>query len=299
MVARRTGIGGRRVPPPLSVIGAVALAVGIIAGFAAIDGEGPPPPTEDPARDLAPVGTPIAARAPVLETDVDDGAGVELVRPPVSGHSIDDPTLESTRTRPRPGTERAHYERYLAIFSGDDPGAVEAAVARFHASEVEDAEKVAILRASFDAPSSLCAELFLAALEAPPPDPLPSGALPNGALPSGALPGVESVPAFAFRYLGERIEEDPVVREILEVALFDPVVEIEPRGRRRAIYQMVRTADADQLSRLRPTLAAESDPLTRASIASALAVHPDRAAALRLADQLDLALPEPDSTPEE
>lgn len=181
----------------------------------------------------------------------------------------------------REGTERAFYLEHLRRFRAldpDDPAALDAILARFVEEDLSDPERVAMLRASYDASSPLCAELFLAALEE---------------LPDEAERDLASVPSFAFRYLGERIGDDPMVREVLTTVLFEPVTTLAPELRRPAIARLVTASGPQELWDLRTSLARETDPLVRASVAAALANHGEERTAARVADVLGLDLPAP------
>jgi hypothetical protein len=191
------------------------------------------------------------------------------------------PTSEtSDPARPaRAGSERHHYELHLArLRAAGAEGDGGASLVRLLDAQTTAAERVGLLRASWDAPSPVCEELFRAAL---------------AHVPDDAPPEAESVPAFALRALGERLDEDPIAREILERALFPADPRMDAGLRRRAIARLVAGSSGAALAALERPLAAEADDLTRRSLSAELARHPDRAEAERLVRALRLPPPEP------
>ena len=259
---------------------AIAGAILVLAGIASFihlrgGGSGERPGPSNPSPPAEPLPSSAAAgrdTASPLEPGADPlarAAGDPALRPPI------------------PGTERFHYEAYLARFRalGDETEpARQEIVGRFLAGSTEPPERVGMLRASQDALSPLRAELFAAALAFPPADP---------------PPGAEALPSFAVRCLADRLEEDPLARELLEEALFDRRNPLELPLRRLGISRLVAASSGDELADLRPLLAAERDESVRLSIAAELAVHPDREGAERLARALGLSLPEPSGEREE
>lgn len=265
--------------PRSFAIGGAILAIAGIASFALLrsDGggerksRGSPAPSAEPApapaggsrRASDPAPVPLAPRIDPGIDPVAEGAADPASHPPI------------------PGTERSHYEAYLARFRalGDetDPARPEL-LARFLDGETEPPERVGMLRASYDADSPLRTELFAAALALPPDE---------------GEPGAEPVPSFAVGYLGDRLAEDPAARAVLEAALFDRPSPLTPELRRRGISRLVAASSAEELADLRPLLAPERDDAVRRSIAAELAAHPEREAAERLARALGLELPAP------
>jgi len=263
----------------LAISGAI-LALAGVALFSALRG-GP----GDPAAPRDPGSAPAPAPAAISTSGGPAREAVPAI--PAEGATRAAESPDPATRPPIPGTERAHYEAYLARFRalGDDLDAArEEILPRFLAAETEPPERVAILRASDDSISPLRAELFLAALALPPPS-------------EGT--GAPSIPSFAIGYLGDRIAEDAVARQVLEGVLFDRRRPLEPELRRRGISRLIAASNGDELADLRPLLAPERDETLRLSIAAELATHPDRAAAERLARALGLELPPPGSEREE
>lgn len=192
-----------------------------------------------------------------------------VLAPPFS-LEFDEPTRG-----PRSGTEVAFYQQYLALLRQRDERDIEAIQERLFAEYTTDPERIGILRASYDAPSPFCAEWLLAALEE---------------LPDESRPGLESVPSFCVRTLGEHLGDDPAVRETLEAALFHSTAPIAAGLRRRAASKLVANASADDLARYAVSFQAESDASLLAGVAASLVGHPHPAAAARLARALDLEI---------
>lgn len=241
----------------LLLAGGLALALDVLSGAPPRDGVRPTGAVESdtaaqtgtlPDERRPAVGAAFAPREPAWLPVSDDEGDVPAAGPPA---------------REQARTEAEHLAR-LRELAVRDPAALLAEGRRLLGpgganQEAADCERVALLRAAYEARVEGAHELFrLAALNRS----------------SVSTPRAVSLPDFVVGYLGERAASDARAREVLEGLAFGEE-RVMSGQRRRAAALLASCAQGDGLLRLHRHLGRETDPLLVEGVLDGLRRNPD------------------------
>ena len=259
----------------LLALGAAASVVALrglgASGTPADDGRAPRTGLSSPE-----LAEPGGSSSAIVSLPVAGGAARTALRPvPQLPPEPDVPRPDLARLRADGANEKAFYEAYCRL-ARESPGELTASARdRLLRPDLSDSEKIAMLRAVHVEGLPAFVDLFATALVE---------------LPDVAPRGLESIPSFAVRFLGELGPRDPRAREILERAIWPVAGAAAPAVRRRAAAYLGASISAVDIPRISALLAREPDAgVVEAALAS-IAANP-RTAQRQL--HLDFGLPVP------